>query len=90
LSADGFLPKSLKEYGCLFCFNGKNNFQYLLCYAQHKISNVLIIFRMLQHLLVNDNIIIMLGFVYASSSVKETVHYLKIVRAIKAVFLVMM
>ena len=35
-------------------------------------------------------IIIMLGFVYASSSVKETVHYLKIVRTIKAVFLVMM
>ena len=26
----------------------------------------------------------MLGFVYASSSVKETVHYLKIVRAIKS------
>ena len=32
----------------------------------------------------------MLGFVFTSSSVKETVHYLKIVRAIKAVFLVMM
>lgn len=52
---------------------------------------MLIIFRMLQHLLVNDNNnIIMLGFVFTSSSVKETVHYLKIVRAIKAVFLVMM
>lgn len=52
---DSYQNHSRNMVVCFFFFNGKNNFQYLLCYAQHKISNVLIIFRMLQHLLVNDN-----------------------------------